>query len=145
MITEKHGDIFQSLCQVLVNPVNCIGPMGAGLAKAFRDRFEGLEDSWKEQCSAGSAHPGETYLWAGDNLWVANMTTKDHWKDPSHLDWIASALEALQGEMVWNKLTSVAIPAVGCGLGGLRFEDVRDLVYDRFEGSEFEVELYLPT
>ena len=31
-----HGDIFQSNAQVLVNPVNCVGSMSAGLAKQFR-------------------------------------------------------------------------------------------------------------
>lgn len=144
MVIDMHGDIFQSTCQVLGNPVNCIGPMGAGLAKSFRERFKGLEDSWKEHCSSGSAFPGEAYLWPGESRWVANITTKDHWKNPSHLEWISSALESLQGEMDWNKLTSVALPALGCGLGGLLFPDVRDLVHAQFEGSDLRVELYAP-
>lgn len=144
MITEKHGDIFQSTCSLLVNPVNCLGPMGAGLAKAFSVRFEGLEEAWKSQCAIGEVAPGATYLWGGKDTWVANMTTKEDWRNPSHLDWIAEGLESLQSEMHWNKLQSVAIPAVGCGLGGLRFEQVRELVYAQFEQEDLDVELYGP-
>ena len=144
MVTTLRGDLFQSSCQVLVHPANCKGVMGKGLAAAFKGRHPDLEQHWSGFCEQGNAFPGETYLWAGENLWIANMTTKDHWRDPSHLEWIQTGLDALQSEMTWNKLTSVAIPAVGCGEGGLCFSDVRQLVLDRFEDSEFTVELYAP-
>ena len=34
-----QGDIFKSKCQVLVNAVNCVGVMGKGIAKEFKDQI----------------------------------------------------------------------------------------------------------
>ncbi|MGB8416912.1 hypothetical protein [Paraburkholderia sp.] len=43
-------DIFTSACQALVVPVNVIGVMGKGLAKAFKLRYPGLEEAYRDAC-----------------------------------------------------------------------------------------------
>ena len=73
-------DMFKSGAQVLVNPVNCVGVMGKGLAKQFRDKFSGLYEIYKTDCQQGVLKPGYAKLYhdAKTNQWIANIATENH-------------------------------------------------------------------
>lgn len=136
MIHETHGDLFQSDSQVLVNPVNCVGVMGKGLAKAFADRFPSILTPYKRACASNQLRPGQVqFLTLPDGTVIANLPTKDHWRNPSQLDWVAAGLDALVAKMTARGLSSVALPPLGCGLGGLRLDQVRPEVERAFAGT----------
>ena len=134
MITTKHGSIFDSRAQVLVCPVNCVGVMGAGLAKEFKRRRarECKDYFWaceKEHMIAGDV------LDAG-KVWFA--FTKADWRNPSRIEWVEKCLEAISH----MPPISIAIPQLGCGCGGLDWADVEPLYHKHLGGLDCDVEVW---
>jgi O-acetyl-ADP-ribose deacetylase (regulator of RNase III) len=126
MLEYRNGDIFASGCQAICNAVNCVGVMGAGLAAAFKKRFPEMNKEYMEVCNNCDLEPGNLHFWTEPNgLIIINFPTKDHFIHPSKIEFITDGLATLKREIVDRKIASVAIPALGCGLGGLSWEDVR--------------------
>ena len=119
-------DIFLNNSQVIVNPVNCIGIMGAGLAKQFKVKYPDNELAYKEHCYYGYMKPGEIFAFNVDkNLTILNAATKNHWKNPSRVEWIQKCLENIARYCIFEFVESISIPLIGCGLGGIKFEEVK--------------------
>lgn len=147
MIFEKTGDIFKSGAEVLVNPVNCVGVMGAGLAKQFKIRFPEMFEGYKELCQAGYVCLGEVSIHRSgieEPRWIVSFPTKHHFRESSELSSITSGLKDLQNVLVKLNVESVAIPALGCGLGGLDYADVRAAIFKEFASAPFSVIVYGP-
>lgn len=142
MLTFTHGDIFASNCRTLVNPVNCVGVMGAGLAKQFAKRFPQMCDDYYIRCTHKLVKPGEPYLYRQEPQNVLNFPTKRHWRDYSRLADIVAGLQHLEQHYVDWAIESLAVPALGCGLGGLPWEQVRPLLVEHLEQLTIPVELY---
>lgn len=139
------GNLFDAKVDCLVNPVNCVGVMGAGLAKQFAVRWPDMLADYRSACRNGSCQVGRVHLWrAPDGLRVAQLPTKIHWRDPSHLDYIKTGLDSLAEELQRHDIRSVAMPALGCGLGGLPWEPVKNLIMNQFGASRIRVLLFVP-
>lgn len=120
------GNIFESQAQWLINPVNCKGVMGAGLAKEFKKRFGVNYEAYFNYCKYGNLKPGELYITHSDcGTTIVNFPTKDDWRDASKIEYICDGLDALKFELVTHGVRSVAIPALGCGLGNLDWRAVK--------------------
>ena len=131
MIRFAKGNIFDSGCAALVNPVNCVGVMGKGLALQFKQRFPANFTSYAKACRAGELVPGRMHLFDTSSpqpRCIVNFPTKRHWRDASRLGDVAQGLDALAGVIANNKFRSIAVPPLGCGLGGLPWHDVRQLI-----------------
>lgn len=116
--------------QALVCPVNCVGVMGKGLAKEFRRRYPELSKKYFDCCGDGGMLIGRCVeMFNSDGRWIVWFPTKKHWRDASRLQWIKSGLDDLVEIIQSWKIKSIAIPALGCGEGGLAFADVRQLVH----------------
>lgn len=141
-ISTKHGSIFDSTAQVLVCPVNCVGVMGKGLALEFKKRFPYQSERYIGLCRRNDVVPGGTYLAAG----VIFAATKNHWKDPSLIEWVDTALGNIVGDMKYLEPTgarSIAIPQLGCGCGGLDWADVEPLYEKHLGGLDCDVEVWI--
>lgn len=129
---EKN--IFDVNAAVHVNPVNCVGVMGAGLAKEFKRRYPDMFTQYKLMCDTDALRPG--VLDVPRRLTrevqfpqhIVNLPTKVHWKDPSTLENVMLGVVALSDYVLENKVRTVAVPKLGCGLGGLVWKDVCDLI-----------------
>lgn len=137
-ITILEGDIFQDDAIYITNPVNCQGVSGAGLAKEFARRYPKAQAEYEEGCRDGLIAPG--WPVRVGRIWY--FPTKDKWRDPSRIEWIRSGLRFLAGYL--EPRDSIAIPALGCGLGGLRWYEVATAVRDELEGTGADVRLYKP-
>lgn len=145
MLHIVSGDLFASRASAIVNTVNCVGVMGKGIALAFKQRYPEIMPPYVKACRDGALRPGlMQFILAHDGRWVVNFPTKDHWRNPSRLDWIESGLLMLASELSERGIPSVAIPALGCTNGGLSFDDVRPLVEDVFDDIPIEAWLYEP-
>lgn len=142
MVTYVSGDIFSSPAQVLTNPVNTVGVMGKGLALEFKNRFPGLFEDYSRRCGEGRVIHGQPYLWEDDHHQVLNFPTKRDWRDPSRLEDINAGLTYLAGRYQELGIHSIAMPALGSGLGGLNWSDVRQLI-DRHLGALADLEVYV--
>jgi len=139
MIEIQHGDLLRAPAEALVNTVNCVGVMGKGIALQFERAFPENARRYKAACKEKSLRPGdllitELQLELENQIprFIVNFATKDHWKAPSRLEWIASGLQTLRGEVKARGIASIAVPPLGCGLGGLNWEQVRPLIEGAF-------------
>lgn len=143
-ITFVNGDIFDSECQTLVCPVNCVGVMGKGLALEFKKRFPCVYREYKQLCDTNSMYLGQMCIITTLEGAVALFPTKHHWKDKSLLGDIEIGLEQLIYASNDLDIESLAVPALGCGLGGLKWEEVKPLMIKYLSQLDIPVEIYEP-
>lgn len=152
MIETGTGSIFGAAAdevEALVNTVNCIGVMGAGVAAAFKQRFSKMFAEYARACRSGNVVIGKMHISSGElrgkNKLIFNFPTKRHWQDRSKLDWIESGLVDLVFQVERFRIGSIAIPALGCSNGGLNWLDVRPLIEYAFKPlPEVRVVLFAP-
>jgi O-acetyl-ADP-ribose deacetylase (regulator of RNase III) len=126
MIEFRSGDLFQSGAEALVNAVNCIGIMGGGIALAFKHRFPENYNAYVIACDEG-LRPGQMFVFDTGSVkprFIINFPTKDDLA-PSQMAYIDRGLVALVETIKKYHIKSIAIPALGCGLGGLDWEEVK--------------------
>lgn len=121
-------NIFDSGCDALVNPVNCVGVMGAGLAAQFKERYPDAYSIYRRDCFNKLVRLGEMHIVWTQGKHIIHFPTKYHWRDKSKLEDIEAGLEDLTNRLPESNITSIAVPALGCGLGGLKWGDVRPLI-----------------
>lgn len=146
MIRETSGDILTADVEALVNPVNTVGVMGAGLALQFKRKYPDMFNGYVAACRRGDVRVGEVmFHYNGNNpRYIFNFPTKQRWQKPSRLEWIDSGLADMSKTMLYLKIESIAIPPLGCGLGGLNWGDVRQLINGHLGGFDVDVVLYAP-
>ena len=132
MIRFKVGDIVAEDAEALVNPVNCVGVMGRGVAFQFKRAFPENFRAYADACDRGDVQPGKMFVFetgARTNpRYIINFPTKRHWRSSSRIEDIEAGLNAL-GEVIRERaIRSIAVPALGCGLGGLEWSVVRPLI-----------------
>lgn len=150
-----RANIFDTTCEAAVNTINCVGVMGGGLAKQFRLRFPEMNEAYMSACGNNKVKIGKMWEWwdAETGLWIINFPTKDDWRQPSKLEYITDGLKDLQLVIADLKVQSIAIPALGCGLGGLDWSVVeplivrgmQELMASPLSHPVHRVEIYTPT
>lgn len=148
-IVFKKGSIFEENVSAIVNPVNCVGVMGKGLALEFKRRYRDNYLFYRENYDSGNLKIGTCLVFeipnATSNLkYIINFPTKKHWRDNSKLDYIISGLIDLKAIIKNLQLSSIAIPSLGCGLGGLDWEEVSKVIISNLEGLETHLVLFEP-
>jgi O-acetyl-ADP-ribose deacetylase (regulator of RNase III) len=142
MIKYVSGDIFESQCQTLVNPVNTVGVMGAGLARQFAQKYPDMLARYKALCQRCLLHIGTLWTWKSPERWILCFPTKKHWADPAWLSYIDAGLANLSHSYEKRGITSIAFPKIGCGLGGLDWELVEALIWEYLSPTTLDVEIY---
>lgn len=147
----KTGNIFTSDAPIIVVAVNCVGVCGAGQAKEWKERDPYAAKSYARLCQYGMFEPGKIVVFSGqdyEGYWIA-APTKDHWKDPSKIEWVEICITGIEQSVRWSiqhsipcELPAIALPRLGCGLGGLKWEDVKPLVEKHLGGLAVEVEVW---
>ncbi len=134
-IELTRGDILRAPTEALVNTVNCVGFMGRGIALQFKHAFPRNFAEYQQACKRGDVEPGRMLVHQTAQLagvrFILNFPTKRHWRGKSRLEDIDAGLAALVRDVDRLGITSIAVPPLGCGLGGLDWKDVRP----RIEGA----------
>ena len=132
MVEYKTGDIFNEDVDALVNSVNCVGVMGRGIALQFKNMFPDNFKAYAAACKRDEIQPGKMFVFPTGQLtgpkYIINFPTKRHWRSKSRLEDIESGLQSLGNEIRESEIRSIAIPALGSDLGGLRWNDVRQRI-----------------
>lgn len=138
MITERQGNIVDDDADVLVCTTNCYGAMGKGVALEFKKKWPKIITHYRNDCHAGILKPGSCRFYQIPEAalykrnWVA-FCTKDHWHGKSQYDWIATGLTDLFVGLALRFKPSIALPKLGCGKGGLDWDQVKPMMYDILE------------
>lgn len=139
------GNIFESKAQTLVNTINCVGVMGKGIALEFKKRYPQMFEDYVILCSQGEVVPGQPYYYSDlMGTSILNFPTKDHWRSPSKLSYIVKGLDWFVENYKRYNIKSIAFPPLGCGNGGLNWETVGPLMYQKLKDLPIEIEIYAP-
>jgi O-acetyl-ADP-ribose deacetylase (regulator of RNase III) len=129
MITFTKGNLLEAKAEALVNTVNTVGVMGKGVALQFRQAYPEMFRAYERACKAGEVQPGHMFIFERATFenpkFIINFPTKRHWKGKSRMEDIESGLKALVADVRRLKIKSIALPPLGCGNGGLDWNDVR--------------------
>jgi len=139
VITIKHDSIFDSTAAVLVCPVNCVGVMGKGLALEFKRRFPTECDDYFRECAQQRLYAGMINV----SPPIMFAATKGHWRHPSKAEWVDVILRQIGECAERGYFTSIAIPQLGCGCGGLDWADVWPLYEKHLGGLDCDVEVWI--
>lgn len=149
------ADIFTYDCEAIINPVNCVGVMGAGLAKKFKDKYPDVFLTYFNACKQEDLSKKLKIgtcltVKANDGKYIIHFPTKDHFKDPSKMEYIELGLDALIRHVKHFNIKSVAIPALGSGLGGLNWSNVKPLILKKLDdlslsdGTKVNIKVFDP-
>lgn len=132
MIHSVEGNILLSNAEALVNPVNCVGVMGRGLALQFKKKFPENFKAYATACSIGDVRIGKSFVFDTGSKLIVNFPTKYHWKNESDIEYIDCGLKDLIDIVIRRNVSSIAIPPIGCGLGKLNWSVVRPRIIHEF-------------
>jgi O-acetyl-ADP-ribose deacetylase (regulator of RNase III)/catechol 2,3-dioxygenase-like lactoylglutathione lyase family enzyme len=128
------GDLFANEHEVeaFAQGCNCQGSMGAGIAKGFRDRYAAMYEEYRARCQAEPRqfNLGDVWLWKADEQpWVFNLGTQEKfWHARASYEAIETALGRMRALADAEHVTSIALPRIGVGYGGLSWKKVRAIV-----------------
>ena len=157
------GNLFFSRLQTLTIPVNLQGIMGSGLALYTKQKFPDVYVAYQDICRSKQITATQPYLYKregsldeeladfGANLttskavkWFLLFATKRKWRENSRLEDIEGGLNWIRHNFQTQGIKSLAMPALGCGLGGLDWKDVGPLMCKYLHGIGIPVAIYLP-
>ena len=162
-ITLKKGDMFFSQMQTFTISVNVVGVMGKGLASRAKYQFPDVYVLYQDMCRQRQLKMGVPYLYKRENnfekslledtktittekghRWFLLFPTKNHWREKSPLEGIEKGLIWLVENYKSLGISSIALPALGCGLGGLSWKDVGPLMCKHLSQTDLTSSIYLP-
>src|SRR5581483_5066607 len=159
-----EGDMFFSSMQTITVSVNCVGVMGKGLASKAKYHFPDVYVFYQDLCKKRTLKMGKPYLYkretsldyqladepstllnGNSETWFLLFPTKRHWREPGDIYSIEKGLQWLQDIYKREGIKSLAVPALGCGLGKLEWKDVGPLLCRYLYPLGIPVQIYLPT
>ncbi len=149
-VKVKSGDLLKENVEAIVNTVNCVGVMGKGIALQFKQRWPRNFQAYEAACKRKEVKPGKMFIydmgeWAKPR-YIINFPTKTHWRGDSKIEYIESGLRNLVSEVGRLKIKSIALPPLGCGNGGLDWDDVKRLIAAAFETHpDVQVDVFEPS
>ncbi len=150
MLSFTQGNLLTANAEALVNTVNTVGVMGKGIALMFKESFPDNFKIYVAACKRGELRVGHMLVTERQDMygpkWIINFPTKEHWRSPSRIEWIEEGLRDLVRVIRENDIKSIAIPPLGSGNGGLRWQDVRPKVEAALSAlPDVEILVYEPT
>ena len=145
MIKIKTGNIFETECSTIVNAVNCVGVMGKGIALEFKKRYPDMFSEYVNLCRDSQVKPGIPYVYFDKSgVKILNFPTKNHWRNTSKLSYIIDGLDWFAENYRGYDIETIAFPALGCGNGGLSWENVYSIMNKKLSSIPIYIEIYSP-
>jgi O-acetyl-ADP-ribose deacetylase (regulator of RNase III) len=143
------GNLFSTDMKTITITVNCVGVMGKGIAKTLKEHAKPAYEQYRELCDAGEMNLGKSVMYDApiDQLngkTILFFPTKGHWRSRSELFQIKKGLKHFVENYEKMGIESIAFPALGCGNGGLNWNDVKPMMIEYLEDLNIDIEIYLP-
>lgn len=163
LVSLAQGDMFFSRMQTLTISVNTKGVMGKGLASRTRYQFPDVYVRYEDVCRSKEITTKTPFLYKRSKslmtemsdqalndqnepeTWFLLFATKEHWKENSKLEYIVDGMNWLLENYQQLGITSLALPALGCGLGGLTWAEVGPILCSVANKMKIPVCIYLPS
>lgn len=147
MITYVKGNMFECDADCLINTVNCEGFMGKGIAYQFKVRFPENNRSYIKACKSGELTVGKVHYYVEDGITIVNFPTKNKWREKSRIEYIEMGMDYFVELLPELSVKKIAIPPLGCGNGGLLWEDVKKIIEDKIAdiADKYDFIIFEPT
>lgn len=150
MLQYITGNILDSGAQALINTVNTVGVMGKGIALQFKKAYPNNFKLYEQATKNNEVIVGKMYVTQESNLqsgekWIINFPTKKDWRKPSEYVFIEEGLNDLVEVIDKHKIKSIAIPPLGAGNGGLKWEKVKKIIEEKLQHLDLDIYVYEPT
>ena len=146
MIKFTKGNILKADVEALVNTVNTVGVMGKGIALAFKKAFPLNYKLYKEACDNKEFIVGSMFITNTGQImpkFIINFPTKEHWKARSKIEFVENGMKKLVETIKTNEIKSIAIPPLGCGNGGLKWNDVKPVILNELQNIDSNIEIII--
>jgi len=138
-IKEKKGDLFlgtENIC--LAHCISQDVKMSKGIALHFKSKFGGVQEILDQ-----NRKPGDVAVLKRGHRFVYYLVTKErYWHKPTYLS-LRSSLQAMKRHVLQYAVSSIAMPKIACGLDGLVWEKVRDILTDVFKDTDINITVYV--
>jgi len=138
------GNLLEAPTQALVNTVNTVGVMGKGIALQFKEAFPMNFKIYTAACKKKALQTGQLLVvkeqTLGGEKIIINFPTKTEWFMKSKYEYVEEGLKELAKVMEEYKIESIAIPPLGCGNGGLKWEKVKPMI-EKYLGHLTQVDI----
>ena len=149
MIYHVSGDILLSKAQVVAHGVAANDPMSQGLALALHKKYPSMHKDYHHWCHVKHPKPGEAWMWGGsDGVRIVNLITQEGGyghgarSGDASLKNVRNCLKSLEKISRKESFTSIALPRIATGVGGLSWSDVEPLISQKFGDVKIPVYLY---
>ncbi len=149
MIKKVQGDILQSGADAIAHGVAPMDHFDSGLAASIRQDHPSLYKDFRHYCQTYHPKTGEIWLWQGvNNTKIFNLLTQEEAQSNSghpgraSLSNVRHCLRHLAHAVEEHQLTSLAIPRIATGVGGLDWDDVEPLIMEHFKDSKIPIYVY---
>jgi len=142
MIIEKTGNIFTSKAQTIVNTVNCIGVMGAGIAFEFRLRYPKMYEKYQIFCEQGVIEIGKLWVYNADDRKILSFPTKEDWRYPSKEEYLHEGLEKFVATYKEKGIESIAFPILGADKGGISSSRSLEIMESYLSQCDIDIEIW---
>ena len=136
------GNIFTSQCQTIVNTVNCVGVMGAGIALECRLRYPTMYQQYSALCNEGKISIGTLWIYKANERWILNFPTKQHWKYPTKEEYLHAGLRKFMDTYETKGIESIAFPVLGGQNGGLDAGRSVEIMESYLRRCPIKIEIY---
>jgi O-acetyl-ADP-ribose deacetylase (regulator of RNase III) len=136
------GNIFTSDCQTIVNTINCVGVMGAGIALECRLRYPDMYEKYIKLCESKQMDIGLLWIYKSNDKWILNFPTKKDWKYPSKKEYLHAGLKKFVTTYEERGIKSVAFPLLGSDRGGIPKEESQNIMISYLDKLQIDVEIY---
>lgn len=149
MIYEVAGDILLSQAQAIAHGIAANDPMTEGLALSLHKQFPSMHKDFHHWCHQSRPSPGAAWMWGGpDGVRIVNLITQEggygHGARPeaATLKHVRDSLKELTKIIADEAITSIALPKLATGVGGLEWDDVYPLVKEKLGDLDIPVYVY---
>ena len=142
MITILTGNIFTTKCTTIVNTVNCVGVMGAGIAYECRLRYPEMYEKYQALCKNNLLQIGTLWIYKASDKNILNFPTKTDWKQPSRIEYLEKGLQKFVDTYKEKEITSIAFPLLGASHGGLTQEQSLSTMQRYLSQCDIEIEIW---
>jgi len=142
MIEIIKGNIFATEAQTIVNTVNCVGVMGAGIAYEFRLRYPKMYERYVEICKGKQLQIGTLWIYKTNSKWILNFPTKYDWKYESKVKYLEKGLQKFMATYKEKGIKSIAFPILGASNGGIPETTSIDIMKKYLSDCDIKVEIY---
>jgi len=132
MLLYVNQNIFESPAQVLVNAVNTVGIMGKGIAKKYKELYPEMYQKYRYFCKNNMLETGKLWLYKDETKWILNLPTKNHWRNPSNIEYIELGLKKFVETYEEKGIHSISFPKLETGNDGLDWDSEVKPLFEKY-------------